>query len=168
MWSQVAQQHYRQEDFPSLHVTDCQILALPHARHWLFERFESFVFVVFPACRLCSIRMCWLKIVNNTNPVIQRRSTSTGGLLPSLIQMSPLHHCSATHNVRHVCVACLSSMWTCWFHSNAEKIAFSDQSSGCYSQRERTLISVGLTPVHARPLSWYCQIKTIILFLSIM
>lgn len=38
--------------FPSLHVTDCQIQALPHARHRLFERFESFAFVVFASVQV--------------------------------------------------------------------------------------------------------------------
>lgn len=71
--------------FPSLHVTDCQIQALARARHQLFERSESFGFVVFASAQVVQhYHALTVKIVNNTNPVVQRRSTSTGGLLPKV------------------------------------------------------------------------------------
>lgn len=174
MWSQVAQQHYRQEEDGGS--------SLPFStRYWLSDSGSascSRTFWKFWFCCFCHHTGCAaLARVDCENREQHKSSCSKKIHLhrwvvtKNLIQMLMLRHSCATNNVRHVYGACgsLAAVWTCWFHSDTRRENCTFRSNHLdVTVRERTLISVGLTPVHACLLSCYCQIKAIILFLSIM
>lgn len=123
MWSQVAQQHYRQEEDEGFST-----------RYWLSHSGSAScsppVVWTFWFCCVCNRAGCAALARVDCENREQHKSGCSKKIhlhrwfvTKNVIQMSTLHHCSATNNVRHVYVACgsLSSVWTCWFHSHTHR-----------------------------------------------